>query len=296
MNPEPLNPETKIVVSASRRTDIPAFYMPWFMACIGRGVFEVVNPFNRKVKEVPATPADVHTIVFWSKDFDLFLKHNYGKKLQNAGYHLFFNFTLNSASPQLEPRVPPLDVRLDQLRQLGNQFGASAINWRFDPICFYKMGNGRLEDNLSDLRHIAAKAAAAGIKRCISSFMDPYSKIERRLATRPDFSFWDPPLKTKLQIIRKMERILASENIKLMLCCEKEVLAQLTESTSVTRASCIPNDLLAALFGGALSLKRDTGQRIKKGCGCRVSVDIGAYHQHPCYHNCLYCYANPTSK
>ncbi|MGD8344035.1 MAG: DUF1848 family protein [Desulfobacterales bacterium] len=291
-----MNPKTKIVISASRRTDIPAFYMPWFMACIDRGVFEVVNPFNRKVKVVPATPADVHTIVLWSKDFGLFLKRDYGKKLQKAGYHLFFNFTLNSASPQLESRVPPLDDRLDQLRELGEQFGPSSINWRFDPVCFYEMGNGRLQDNLGDLGHIAAKAAAAGIRRCISSFMDPYSKIKRRLVNRPDFSFRDPPLKTRLQIIRKMERILASENIKLGLCCEKEVLDQLPASASVTRASCIPNDLLVALFGGRLSLKRDTGQRIKNGCGCRVSVDIGAYHQHPCYHNCLYCYANPTSK
>jgi hypothetical protein len=270
--------------------------MPWFMERIGRGGFEVVNPFNRKVKEVAATPADVHTIVFWSKDFGPFLKHNYGKKLQKLGYHLFFNFTVNSTSPQLEPRVAPLDLRLDQLRQLGDLFGPSAINWRFDPICFYKMGNGRRQDNLGDLRYIAAKAAAAGIRRCISSFMDPYSKIEKRLVTRPGFSFWEPPLRTKLQIIHKVERILASENIKLMLCCEKEVLDQLPESTSVKQASCIPNDLLIALFGGALSLKRDTGQRIKKGCGCKVSVDIGAYHQHACYHNCLYCYANPTPK
>ena len=266
------------------------------MACIDRGVFEVVNPFNRNVKVVPATPADVHTIVFWSKDFSLFLKNNYGKELQKAGYHLFFNFTLNSSSPQLEPRVPPLDVRLDQLRRLGDQFGPSAINWRFDPVCFFKIGMGKPQNNLGDLRHIAAKAAAVGIRRCISSFMDPYSKIERRLVHRPDFSFWDPPLKTKLQVIHKMERIIAAENIELMLCCEKEVLDQLPDSGSVVQASCIPNDLLVALFGGTLSLKQDTGQRLKKGCGCRISVDIGAYHQHPCYHDCLYCYANPTQK
>jgi hypothetical protein len=79
------------------------------MTCIARGFFEVVNPFNRKVKVVPAAPADVHTIVFWSKDFGIFLKHNYGKKLQNAGYHLFFNFTVNSTSSQLEPRVSPIE-------------------------------------------------------------------------------------------------------------------------------------------------------------------------------------------
>lgn len=291
-----MNPDPKIVISASRRTDIPAFYMPWFMAGIQRGVFEVVNPFNRRVKKVQASPADVHTIVFWSKDFGLFLKQGYGKKLQDRGYHLFFNFTVNSVAPQLEPQIPPLNQRLDQLKQLADQFGPAAINWRFDPICYFKMGDGRVQNNLGDLNHIAARASAAGIRRCISSFMDPYPKIERRLANRPDFSFWDPPLKNKRQIIFDMERLLASEKIKLMLCCEKEVLDELPESTSVKQAACISNDLLVRLFGGTISLKQDTGQRIRKGCGCQVSVDIGVYHQHQCYHNCLYCYANPTGK
>ncbi len=270
--------------------------MPWFMECIERGFFEVVNPFNRHIKKIPATPANVHTIVFWSKDFGQFLKHQYGQQLQKAGYHLFFNFTVNSASPQLEPQVSSLDVRLDQLQQLGDQFGPAAINWRFDPICFFKSGNDKVQDNLSDLRRIAVKAKETGIKRCITSFMDPYSKIEKRLVNRPDFSFWDAPLKTKRQVIVKMEKMLASKNIKLMLCCEKDVSVGLANDSSVTQSACIPNDLLVTLYGGNLSLRRDTGQRTQKGCGCKISVDIGDYRQHPCYHDCLFCYANPTSK
>ena len=266
------------------------------MKCIERGVFEVVNPFNRHIKYVPAAPADVHTIVFWSKDFGHFLRHNYGQKLQKAGYHLFFNFTVNSKSSLLEPQVPPLKIRLDQLKQLGELFGPQTINWRFDPICFFKVGDGRLENNLGDLGRIAKVVAENGIKRCITSFMDPYRKIEKRLSHRPSFSFLDPHLQAKRQIILDMEKVLASEKIKLMLCCEKNVLDVLPPDTSVGQSACIPNDRLVSLFGGKLSLKRDTGQRIQKGCGCQVSVDIGVYHQHPCYHDCLFCYANPTSK
>jgi hypothetical protein len=93
-----------------------------------------------------------------------------------------------------------------------------------------------------------------------------------------------------------MERTLTAGKIDLRLCCEKEVLAALPSDSTVTESACIPNDLLVALFGGTLSLKKDTGQRIQKGCGCKVSVDVGSYHLHPCYHNCLFCYANPTSK
>ena len=270
--------------------------MPWFMDRIQSGFFEVVNPFNRQVRKVSALPAEVHTIVFWSKNFHLFLKENYGQKLQKSGYNLFFNFTINSESPQLEPHMPPLDARLNQLKQLCEQFGSRAINWRFDPICFFKTPDGVVQDNLHDLDRIAEKAAESGIQRCITSFMDPYPKIEKRLATMPGFSFSHPHLKAKKEIIHKMEQTLTAAKINLKLCCEKEVLDALPAGTSVTESACVPNDLLVALFGGTLSLKKDTGQRTQKGCGCKVSVDVGSYHLHPCYHNCLFCYANPASR
>jgi hypothetical protein len=263
---------------------------------IKSGFFEVVNPYNRQTRVVPATPAEVHTIVFWSKDFGLFLKGRYGEKLQKAGYNLFFNFTINSESPQLEPHIPPLGVRLNQLKQLCGQFGPRAINWRFDPICFFKTHDSIVQDNLSDLNRIAEKAAEHGIKRCITSFMDHYPKIAKRLAGLPGFSFFDPPLKTKRQVVLEIEKRLARGNINLKLCCEKDVFNALPDNTSVTQSACIPSDLLMQLFGGNLALKKDTGQRMQKGCGCKGSVDIGAYHQHPCYHNCLFCYANPASK
>jgi hypothetical protein len=270
--------------------------MPWFMGRIKSGFFEVVNPYNRQTRVVPATPAEVHTIVFWSKDFGPFLQENHGKKLQKAGYNLFFNFTINSESPQLEPHVPPLRVRLNQLKQLCDQFGSRVISWRFDPICFFKMHNSIVRDNLGDLDHIAEKAAEYGIERCITSFMDHYTKIEKRLAGLPGFSFFDPSLKTKRRVVLEIEKRLACCNINLKLCCEKDVLAALGANTSVTQSACIPSELLVELFGGTLSLRKDSGQRIQKGCGCKVSVDIGSYHQHPCYHNCLFCYANPTSR
>ena len=296
MNPEPSNPPPKIVISASRRSDIPAFYMPWFMEQIKRGVFDVVNPFNRKVRKVPATAADVHTIVFWSKNFGLFLRENRAEKLQQAGYHLFFNFTINSSAPLLEPRVPPLDARLNQLAQLCDRFGSSVIHWRFDPICFFRVNNGVLNDNLHDLRRIAEKAAECGIKQCITSFLDFYPKIARRIAALPGFSFLNPPMDAKITTILKIEQLLSTYKINLKLCCEKEVMDRLPGSSTVTESACIPNDLLVKLFGGNLSLKKDTGQRIRKGCGCKVSVDIGSYHHHPCFHNCLFCYANPAAK
>ncbi|MBU4209507.1 MAG: DUF1848 domain-containing protein [Proteobacteria bacterium] len=285
----------KIVISASRRTDIPAFYMKWFMRRIEMGCFDVVNPYNRNVSFVPATPDKVHTILLWSKNFGPFIKSRFGEELREIGYNLYFNFTINSLEPLLEPNVPALEERIRQLEYLCRNFGAGSISWRFDPICFYKTEDGKIHDNLHDFNYISNKASQYGIKRCITSFMDDYHKIRKRIAKLPGFAFIDPSIEIKSEIVLKMKDELADKNISLHTCCEKELLSILPESSGITKSSCIPNDRLMELFGGSLSLKKDCGQRIKNGCGCKVSADIGSYSLHPCYHNCLFCYANPAS-
>ena len=287
---------TKIVISASRRTDIPAFYMPWFMAHIERGQFAVVNPFNRKKSIVPATPDHVHSIVFWSKDFGTFIREGFGQQLQKKGYNLFFNFTINSEAPLLEPQVPPLHDRLVQLGELCRRFTPEAINWRFDPICYFKSGGGGTRNNLQDFARIAENAAGLGISRCITSFMDDYPKIRKRISRLPEFSFVDPPLDEKVAQILSMETELAKKNIRLFTCCEKELQDALPGDSEVAPSSCIPNDLLVQLYGSGISLKQDAGQRVEAGCRCRQSTDIGSYRQHPCRHNCLFCYANPSTR
>ena len=85
-----MSEQTQIVISASRRTDIPAFYLKWFMAQVERGYFEVINPYIRQITIVLAAPQEVHTIVFWSKNFGPFLKKRIGEQLQKRGYNLFF--------------------------------------------------------------------------------------------------------------------------------------------------------------------------------------------------------------
>jgi len=287
----------KMVISASRRTDIPAFYMDWFTVQVKRGYFDVLNPFNRALSRVSATPDTVHTFVFWSKNFGPFIQGDHGSKLRKAGYHLFFNFSINSEDPLLEPNVPPLKDRLDQLKYLSDHFGPPCIQWRFDPICFYRVHEtSPLKDNLHHFERIADRAATLGITRCITSFMDDYPKIQKRISRRPGFSFHDPPLEKKLEMILDLEDKLFQRDIVLYTCCEKTLLNHLPEDSRVRKSACIPNDLLMTLYGGDLSLEHDTGQRVKKGCGCKVSKDIGSYPLHPCFHNCLFCYANPAPK
>ena len=287
---------SKIVISASRRTDIPAFYMKWFMDRIDKGFFETVNPYNQKKSIVPATPDHVHTIVFWSKDFARFIDGGYGEQLRKKGFHLFFNFTINSKNAILEPGIPPLEKRLEQAQKLCKKFGPETVSWRFDPICFYTLPDGSEKNNLIDFRKIADDLGAFGVQRCITSFMDHYSKIDRRPKPYAKFEFHDPDMDIKIKILQGMASILVPKKMTLYTCCEKEVLSAMPEETNIQNSSCIPNRLLQDLFGGSLSYQKDAGQRIKQGCGCMVSKDIGLYKQQPCYHNCLFCYANPKDK
>jgi hypothetical protein len=284
----------KTVISASRRTDIPAFYMDWFMQGIQKGFFEVVNPYSHKTFVVPVSVADVHTIVFWSKNFGPFINGDFGRQLQTYGYHLFFNFSLNSESALLEPGLPRLEERLAQLEYLCRHYDPRTINWRFDPLCFYKTDTDEIQNNLKDFPLIAEKVAALGVKRCITSFMDMYPKIKKRLTHEPVLDFVDVPMQKKASVLGYMSRMLEPMGVSLQTCCERELLELVADALPIGKSACIPNDLIMKLFGGHISLGKDSGQRVRAGCGCMKSVDIGSYSRQPCYHNCLFCYANPT--
>ncbi|WP_041281271.1 DUF1848 domain-containing protein [Desulfosudis oleivorans] len=286
--------DVKTVLSASRRTDIPAFYMEWFMAGIDRGLFEVTNPYNGVVRQVECTPESVHTIVFWSKNFGPFLDGRFGETLAGEGYHLFFNFTVNTEDRLLEPNLPPLDQRLCQLDALARRFGPERVQWRFDPICFYSAGNGGFKNNLADFPKIAKAATEAGIGRCVTSFLDLYAKVKKR-AARAGVTFMEPGMEKQVEIVTRMADLLKGCGIALHTCCEKELMAGLAGNVPVTASACINGRLFMENDGGVVPVQKDRGQRAGAGCGCTESIDIGSYAQHPCYHSCLFCYANPAA-
>ena len=264
------------------------------MDCVRRGFFRVVNPFNRKESVVDFSPGRLHTVVFWSKDYSRFLDGGYGQSLQEMGCNLFFQFTVNSQDRVLEPGLPPLAKRLPQFERLCRLVSPEAVSWRFDPICFYRWADGIDGNNQGDFIEIADAAAKAGIRACTTSFLDLYAKVKKRAAVIPGFSFLDPPMEKKIAVLQRMASRLRERKMSLFTCCEKKVLENLPPDSGVEAASCVPSHLLSKLYGPDLSLRKDSGQRVKQGCGCRVSVDIGNYHLQPCRHNCLFCYANPS--
>jgi DNA repair photolyase len=286
------------ILSASRRTDIPAFYMDWFMDHIALGFFNVKNPYNKSIRKIDVSKDVIHSIVFWSKNYDEFIRTKAGEKLLQLGYNLYFNFTINSESSILEPNLPPLKKRLEQLNKLACVFGPDKISWRFDPICFYKTDDGTLKNNFSDFLKICGKASKFGIKKCVTSFFDDYKKITKRLKFiskkyNKTIRFVEPSMDKQRKVIKRMEKHLNSTGINLFLCCEKQLFSTLDNDTKVQQNSCVDGSLLKNLFNGNPESKKDYGQRAKLGCKCTKSIDIGSYDLHPCFHNCLFCYANP---
>ena len=270
----------KQVISISRRTDILAHYLDWLIARIGEGEVCVANPFNPAQRRIVSLRAeDVHTLVFWSKDYRALLDD---VQQFTRFPNLFFHFTINDC-PELEPRIRPLPERLTQARELVSMFGAERLAWRFDPLVFW---NGGRNNNLGSFERIAEFMAGLDVHRCIFSFAQWYNKCVRR-ANKYGFNYYDPPLTEKLEIAGTLARTAKGLGITMQSCCCDELIGV----DNVEKARCIDGRLLSELAGEPCDTARDTSQR--KTCGCTKSIDIGSYTDHPCLHGCLYCYANP---
>ncbi len=137
----------KQVISISRRTDIPAHYLDWLIERVNEGTVDVVNPFNPAQKRtVSLRSEDVHTLVFWSKDYGRLLREM--RRFEKYS-NLLFHFTINDC-PYLEPRIPPLEQRLTQAETLVKMFGAERLAWRFDPLVFWDGGKLYIMDRASE--------------------------------------------------------------------------------------------------------------------------------------------------
>jgi len=266
----------KTVISASRRTDIPAFYLPWLIDCLQKRSAEIVTPRGLK-KCVNLHPDHVHSLVLWSKNFHHFLK----RKSAFKEYRLFFHFTLNDCPP-LEPNIPDLQERLAQAQALAECFGPACMTWRFDPVVFWEEGR---KDNTGGFAYIAETIARIGVRRCMFSFCTHYRKtiIRTRAAGIP---LYDPPVERKRETAARLGRIARACGIGLFACSQ----SGLDGIDNVAVGRCIDGAYLQELFSEKCSKARDLGQRPQ--CHCTHSVDIGSYTS-VCRHGCLYCYAIP---
>jgi DNA repair photolyase len=279
------------IISASRRTDIPAFFSDWFMERVRQGFFHRVNPFNaRQVKRVSLLPHDVDAVVFWTKNPKPLLP--FLAELDGRGLDYYFQFTLNPYGHPFEPHVPPLGERLQTFRALGEMIGPRRTIWRYDPLILSSITP--LEYHREMFGRMAAELRGATV-RATFSFLDFYGKAKGRLAALQreegiviNDIRGDEFREGRWELLREMRACAADNGMELCSCAEGEEL----EGIGIKHGHCIDAALVRELFGKSGRFGKDRCQR--RECGCAESVDMGMYNS--CPFRCAYCYANASPK
>lgn len=278
----------KQVISASRRTDLPAERPDWLAESLRRGRASFIGP-RGGLRTVDLRPAAVHTLVLWSKDFSRLIADEAGLRTALGRYdQLYFLATVTGlGGTPIEPGAPPADKVLAQLPGLIAVAGRSKrVSLRFDPVVYWSE-DGRLRSNLDAFPAVADAASRLGIEDIRISFAQWYKKSARRAKTR-GFDFLDPSAEAKRSAAVGLSETAASRGLTLF-SCSQDFLAGIA---GIRPSSCIDGRLLAELHpaGERASTAKDRSQRAE--CRCTESVDIGSYGR-ACRHGCIYCYANP---
>ncbi len=268
-----------MILSVSRRTDIPVFYSEWFFNRLKEGFVYVRNPMNfHVVSKINLSNDVIDCIVFWTKDPSKIIAKL--DQLDDLGYRYYFQITINGYPKEIEKNVPDLESAIDSFINLSGEIGKEKVIWRYDPII--------LSDKLDLAYHIdkfnqIAQRLNGYTKRCVISFLDVYSRTAKNLS---HINYKDISNEDMKDIGKKI-----SESIKeykydfeVFTCSEKINL----EDYGIKNGKCIDDKLISEIFNIEISTKKDKTQR--KECGCVESIDIGSYNT--CDNGCLYCYAN----
>lgn len=265
-----------MILSASRRTDIPCFYSDWFFRRIKAGFVLVRNPMNpRQISKIPLNTETLDGIVFWTKNPQPMLSRL--SALQ--GIPFYVQFTLTPYGKDTEPNLPDKETQLiPTFRQLSQLTGRSGVVWRYDPI----LCSSRYTPGFHKAQFAAYAAQLAPYTdTCVISFLDNYRKIQQKLSQAGIYS---PTPAQRQELLASFTKTAALHGISLQSCCEDTGGL----AFPVLPACCIDKKRLETVGGVPLNLSRDKNQRPL--CGCAESIDLGMYHS--CGNGCLYCYAN----
>ncbi|MGI6256351.1 MAG: DUF1848 domain-containing protein [Acutalibacter sp.] len=265
-----------MILSVSRRTDIPAFFTPWFFRRLEEGYVLVRNPRNpHQVSRVELNPDAVDGMVFWTKNPLPLLD----KLDRLADYTYYVQFTLTPYGPDVEPGVPSKSkVGIPTFQRLSEALGSDRVIWRYDPIflsCRYTV-----EYHIRYFEELARRLSPY-TKKCVISFLDLYRKIQRNMAPL-ELQELTPSLQDTLA--GTLAGIAHSYGLEMETCAEDIDL----EKYGIHHGRCVDDRLFSRLLGRPLLVGKDRNQR--RECGCVESIDIGAYST--CRNGCRYCYAN----
>lgn len=270
------------VISASRRTDIPAFHSDWFMQRVQKGFASVASPYCNRLFQVSLNPKDVIAIVFWTKNAAPMLPHF--DKLSALGYSIAFLYTINNYPTLVEPLVPEIGHTIGILESIARRYGPSAIRWRYDTIVM----SDELDYNwhLSNFRNLCGRLAGY-TDECIFSFCDYYKKTMRNME-RISIPYREPTQEECVELAEMMADVARNYDITLSSCAHDFLV-----SGKILKGRCIDPRSLSRIVDSQDKLDALRSLRTRptrKQCGCYASKDIGAYDT--CAHGCVYCYAN----
>lgn len=289
-NGERVQAQAPMIISASRATDIPAFYTNWFFNRLKKGYVAWLNPFNGKISYVSFW--NVRFIVFWSKNPEPLIP--YIQLLKDRGIGCYVQYTLNDyESEKLEPNVPNLQQRIETFKRLVDVLGMGSVIWRFDPLILTEtIGVDELLMKVSGI----GDALKGYTEKLIFSYADiiNYKKVIRNLEVEHvKYQDWDETL--MINFAEKLNEINVEKWCYQLATCSEMVDL---EHYGIEHNKCIDAELISKLSPKddilqqhLKAIRRDKGQR--KLCGCILSKDIGQYNT--CPHLCKYCYANNSA-
>lgn len=264
-----------MILSVSRRTDIPAFFSEWFYNRLKEGFAYVRNPMNiHQVSKIVLSPEVIDCIVFWSKN----PKPMLGRLDELKDYMYYFQFTINAYDKGLEAGVPKKDGVISTFKELSEKIGRKRVIWRYDPILLTERMD--LNYHVKYFEEIA-KRLKDHTDTCVISFVDLYKKTEQNLRGT---DAREPSKIEMVELAYRLSQIANDYGITIQTCAEEIDL----EAAGVKHGKCIDGALIEDLIGERIGAKKDPNQR--KECGCVQSIDIGEYNT--CAHGCKYCYAN----
>lgn len=269
-----------MILSVSRRTDIPNYYSDWFLNRIKEGYLYVRNPMNaHQISKINLSPEIVDCIVFWTKNPEPML----ARLGELDAYHYYFQFTLTGYGTDIEYHVPhKKEAMIPIFQKLSHKIGKDKVIWRYDPILFT-----RKYDPKYHVRAFGqiAKELCGYTSKCVISFVDLYAKNKKNLKALNTFHLAENDFIT---FGRELAVIAENYGMKVATCAETVDLS----SCGIEHNCCIDQGFIENIIGCKIQANKDKNQR--KACGCIESVEIGAYNT--CQNGCQYCYANSSQE
>ena len=269
-----------MILSVSRRTDIPNYYSQWFYNRIKEGFVYVRNPMNtHQVSRIEITPDVVDCIVFWTKNPEPMME----RLEELSAYHYYFQFTLTGYGRDMEPGIPHKREKMIPVFQaLSDRIGKEKVIWRYDPIIFSQRYTPAY--HLKAFEQIAM-ALKGFTEKCVISLVDEYAKNRKNMELLGTYEMDRYQLS---EFAKKISQIAKRNGMDTGSCAESIDLAE----CGIKHNCCIDKELIEKTIGGRIKAGKDRNQRAE--CGCMESVEIGAYHT--CKNGCKYCYANSSAE